>query len=122
MTRNSQLSTTEPKQTNKQKNPKLRKQTKPNLQNKNRTTEMEITWRVINRGQGRGERGKGTENKQHKWQVENRQGEVKNNMGNGEAKELICTIHGHELMWGKFQCGGGYRTGGNKGEKKMGQL
>ena len=21
-------------------------------------------------------------------------------MGNGEAKELICTIHGHELRWG----------------------
>ena len=27
----------------------------------------------------------------------NRQGEVKNNMGNREAKELICTTHGHEL-------------------------
>ena len=22
-------------------------------------------------------------------------------MGNGEAKELICTKHGHELKWGK---------------------
>ena len=21
-------------------------------------------------------------------------------MGNGEAKELICTTHGHELRWG----------------------
>ena len=21
-------------------------------------------------------------------------------MGNGEAKELICTTHGHELKWG----------------------
>ena len=21
-------------------------------------------------------------------------------MGNGEAKELICTTHGHELIWG----------------------
>ena len=31
------------------------------------------------------------ENKQHKWQVENRQGEVKNSIGNVEAKELICT-------------------------------
>ena len=38
-------------------------------------------------GQGRGE--KGTENKKHKWQVEDRQGEVKNSIGNGEAKELI---------------------------------
>ena len=27
-------------------------------------------------------------------------GEVKNSIGNGEAKELICTTHGHELKWG----------------------
>ena len=40
-------------------------------------------------------RGKG--NKKHKWLVQNRQGEVKNSIGNGEAKELICTTHGHEL-------------------------
>ena len=40
---------------------------------------------------------KGTENKKHNWQAQNRQGEVKNSMGNGEAKELICTTHGHEL-------------------------
>ena len=26
-------------------------------------------------------------------------GEVKNNIGHGEAKELICTTHGHELRW-----------------------
>ena len=32
--------------------------------------------------------GKGTENKQHKQQVENGQGEGKNSIGNGEAKEL----------------------------------
>ena len=31
------------------------------------------------------------------WQVQNRQGEVKNSMGNGEAKDLICTTHGLEL-------------------------
>ena len=42
-------------------------------------------------GEWEGERGgKGTENKKHKWQVENRQGEGKNNIGNVEAKELIC--------------------------------
>ena len=29
-----------------------------------------------------------------------RQGEVKNSMGNGGAKELICMTHGHELRWG----------------------
>ena len=44
--------------------------------------------------------GKGTENKKHKWQVQNRFGEVKNSMGNEEAKELICMTHGHELRWG----------------------
>ena len=33
-------------------------------------------------------------------EVQNRQGEVKNSMGNGEAKELICMTRGHELRWG----------------------
>ena len=38
-------------------------------------------------GTGGGERGReGTENKQHKWQIENRQGEVKNSIRNVEAK------------------------------------
>ena len=32
--------------------------------------------------------------------MENRQGEVKNSVGNEEAKELICTTHGHELRGG----------------------
>ena len=31
------------------------------------------------------------------WQVQHRQEGVKNGMGNGEAEELICTTHGHEL-------------------------
>ena len=30
-----------------------------------------------------------------------RQGEVKNSMGNGEAKELTCTTHEHELRRGE---------------------
>ena len=38
---------------------------------------------------------KGTGNKKHKSQVKNRQREVKNSMGNGEAKELTCGTHGH---------------------------
>ena len=42
-------------------------------------------------GGGGGEWGKGTGNKKHKWQIENRQGEGKNSVGNGEAKELIWT-------------------------------
>ena len=67
-----------------------------------------MTWRVINRGVGGGG-GKGTENKQHKWQVENRQGESKNIIGNVEAKELICMIHGHQLKGGNV---GGRRESG----------
>ena len=60
---------------------------------------MNITWKVIS-GEGVGvEWGEGRGNKKHKWQVQNRQGEVKNSMGNEEAKEE-----------------------GNKGEKKIGQL
>ena len=54
--------------------------------------------------------------------VENRQWEVENSIGNVEAKELICTTHGHEVR-GEWNAGGrGYRAEGNKGEKKMGQL
>ena len=39
---------------------------------------------------------------------------------NGEAKELICTTHGHELRWGN--AGGRGCTGwkGIKGRKKSG--
>ena len=48
-----------------------------------------------------GERGgKGTENKQHKWQVENRQGEGRSSIGNGEDKELTFMTCGHELKQG----------------------
>ena len=69
---------------------------------------MEITWRVIS-GEGMGENeGKGTTNKKHKQLVQNRQGEVKNSMGNGEAKEVLCTTHGHELRGG---------DGGGRGDK-----
>ena len=56
MTTNSKLSTTKPKQKQKQTKQTTRTGTEP--------TEMEITWRVINRGVERG--GKGTENKKHK--------------------------------------------------------
>ena len=31
--------------------------------------------------------------------VQNRQGEANNSMGNGEAKELTYMTHGHELRW-----------------------
>ena len=44
--------------------------------------------------------GKGTGNKKHNWRAQNRQGEVKNSIGNGESKELICIIYEHELSGG----------------------
>ena len=47
--------------------------------------------------------GKGTENKQHKWQLENRQREGKNSIGNVGAKELICMTQGHEQQGGMWE-------------------
>ena len=38
-------------------------------------------------------------------------GEVKNSTGNGEAKELTCTTHGHALRWGML-VGEGVHGGG----------
>ena len=74
----------------------------------------------VERGRGK-DGGEGIGNKKHKWQVQNRQGEVKNSIGNGEAKELICVTHGHELRWGNY---GGRRLQGRRElrEEKMGQL
>ena len=62
----SQLSTTKPKQ-------KQIKQT-------TRTETESQKWRShrgLSTGEWEGERGKGTENKQHKWQAENRQGRLR---------------------------------------------
>ena len=47
--------------------------------------------------------------------MQNRQEEVKNSMGNGEATELTCVTHGHELRrWGNA---GGRACAGEKGVK-----
>ena len=46
-----------------------------------------------------------------------RDGEVKNNMGNGEAKEFIFMTHGHELKWGHDGWRGLQGRGGSRGEK-----
>ena len=43
--------------------------------------------------------------KKHKWSVQNRQGEVKNSIGNGEAKEVSRMTHRHDLRRG-MQVGG----------------
>ena len=45
-------------------------------------------------------------------------GEVKNSMRNGEAKELICMTHGHELRWGNAGGRGGAGQRRIKGRKK----
>ena len=88
MTTNSQLSTTESKK---------QKQTKQT----SRTGTESQKWRSfgeLSAGRKKGEnRGKSTGNKKHKWQVQNRQGEVKNSIENGETKGLTCMTHGHEL-------------------------
>ena len=60
---------------------------------------MEITWQIIS-GEGR-ERiaGKvqGIRSIIGRHKID---GEVKKSIGNGEAKELICTTRGHELRGG----------------------
>ena len=44
---------------------------------------------------GGGGEEQGENVQKHKWQVQNRQGEGKNSIGNVEAKELICMTHEH---------------------------
>ena len=93
VTKNSQLLTTKPK-TNKQTN----KQTKGKKQSQQiiRTKTESQKWRSHG-GLSVGEWEEERDNKKHKWQVQNRQEEVKNNIGNVDAKELICMTHGQEL-------------------------
>ena len=50
------------------------------------------------------------------WQVQNRQGEVENSIGNGEAKQFICMTQGHELREGVLE-GMGIPGGGEQKEK-----
>ena len=71
------------------------------------------------RWEGRGERmgEKGTGKNKHNWQAQNIQGDVKKSIGNGEAKELLCTTHGHELRGGTLE-GEVCRVEGDKGDKK----
>ena len=105
------------------KKPQKQKQTK-----QTRTGSESQKWRShgglsAGRARKQGENwGKGPGNKKHKWEVQNRQGEAENNMGNGEAKELISRTHGHELRCGGMLVGERVQGRGNKGEKNMGQL
>ena len=52
--------------------------------------------------------------------MQNRQGDVKNSIGSGEAKELICTTHGNELRGRGCLREGEYRVEGHKREEKNG--
>ena len=55
--------------------------------------------------------------KKHNWYIQNRQGDVNNSIGNGEAKELLCMTHIHELWgWGLLE-GRGNQVEGAKEEK-----
>ena len=65
---------------------------------------------------------KGTGNKKHNCQAQNRQGEVTNSIGNGEAKDLICTTQGHESRVGGMMEGGVCKVQGDKGKKKIGTI
>ena len=73
---------------------KSKKQTK---QTSRTETESQI-WRSFGGlpvGRAKGEKVQGL--RSTNWQVQNRQGNVKNSIGNGEAKEIICMTNGHEL-------------------------
>ena len=71
---------------------------------------------------GRGRlRGKVQGLRSTNWQVQNRQGEVKNSIENGEAKELKCKTHGHELKEGIARENEGTGQRGAK-RKNLGQL
>ena len=76
-----------------------------------------MEWKGLSTGQGKEENGgKGTGIKKHKWQEQNR-GAVKNSIGYEEAKNLMCTSHGHELREGGLLEGRGIPGGGGHGGK-----
>ena len=107
MTSNSQLLTTEPK--NKNKN-KLSKPLEWEQNHRNGDHMDVYQWG------GGANGGKFTGNKQHKWQVQNRQDKVKNNIKNVEAKVLIGTTHGHELRGQECGWEGGMAEGNTVGK------
>ena len=61
---------------------------------------MKITWRVISREEKQGKRGEkvqGIRSINGRYKID--RGDVKNSIGKGEAKELACRTHGHEIRW-----------------------
>ena len=105
MTTNSQLSTTEPNKTKTKTKQTTRTGTEP---------EKQRSHGGLSAGSGRermGEKVEGRRSINGKYKID---GEVKNSMGNGEAKEIIYMTH--EPRWGN-DGGGGYKVEGNKEEK-----
>ena len=71
---------------------------------------MDITWRVLS-GEGEGKNGENVQGirsiiGQHKMDGERLRITI-----NGEAKELICTTHGHELRKGRGRNAGAGEQG-----------
>ena len=89
MKTNSQLSTTEPK--NKNKN-KLSKQLEQEKNHRIGDHVEDYQWGGSREEMG--EKVQGISRVNGRYKID---GEVKNNIGHGEAKELICTTHGREL-------------------------
>ena len=54
--------------------------------------------------------------KKHNWYIQNRQGDVNNSIGNGEAKELLCMTQGHRLREGLLEVRGLLGGGGQRGK------
>ena len=109
ITTNSQLSTTESK-----KQQQTKKTTRTGTE-----SQIQRPYGMLSAGRGKEENGgKGTGIKKHSWQLQNRQGNVKDSIGNEEAKECILMTHGHKLRQGVI-AGGRRHTeqGGAKGKK-----
>ena len=106
MLTNSQLSTTE---------------SKKQIKQISRTGTESYMWRSfggLSAGRRKGKNGgKHAGTKKYNWQVQNRQEEVKNSIENGEAKELICTTHEHELREGLLEARGVPGRVGHRGKK-----
>ena len=74
---------------------------------------MEIIWRVIVAGRGKGENGGKGAGIKYKLVGTEETGDFKNSMGNRVAKELLWIINGHELREGV--------AGENEGTRQRGE-
>ena len=104
----SQLSTTESKKKQKQKQTKQTTRTGTESQIQRLFGDYQLRG-VMGR---MGEKVEGLRSIMDRYKID---GDIKNSIGNREAKELICTIHGHELRGG--DC---WREGGGEQREKIG--